>query len=343
MATSTAYIIKKGDTLWDLAEKYLGDPLRWPEIWHFNNKTYASNIRSKMKPSMNIKNPDLIFIGQQILLPISNNQRQSISASPTEKGNSPAKDKVFLIPYKYEIEKKIFETYLAGGFKGTIKIKGSLTIQSDKPVSWAEFNKGGLDIKVAKEYETPLNKLVSEFQLGINERTKQIDFSCGVTIHSKTSFSPKYQANVSLNPLTGMPKYVTTISYPEVKGKLDSYVYTATGYSVSIEIEKLPDSARRAPRPLLVRQSVMTQMPIKNTGPDWVYTGGILLLVGAAGVIVATIVEDIVTLGVGLADDPASFALAAAMANRGMTLLQGARVSATQLGRLGPSGAALAH
>ena len=31
-----AYIIQKGDTLWDLAEAWLGDPFLWPQIWDEN-------------------------------------------------------------------------------------------------------------------------------------------------------------------------------------------------------------------------------------------------------------------------------------------------------------------
>jgi nucleoid-associated protein YgaU len=31
-----AYIIQKGDTLWDLAAKWLGDPFLWPQIWDEN-------------------------------------------------------------------------------------------------------------------------------------------------------------------------------------------------------------------------------------------------------------------------------------------------------------------
>ncbi len=35
-AAPGAYVIQKGDTLWDLAEKWLGDPFLWPQVWDEN-------------------------------------------------------------------------------------------------------------------------------------------------------------------------------------------------------------------------------------------------------------------------------------------------------------------
>jgi hypothetical protein len=47
------YIIKKGDTLWDLAYKFLGDPFKWSQIWHQNSY---------------ITNPDLIYPGNTLVI-----------------------------------------------------------------------------------------------------------------------------------------------------------------------------------------------------------------------------------------------------------------------------------
>lgn len=47
------YIIKEGDTLWDITEKHFKDPFQWPEIW--KNNDY-------------IINPDLIYPGNKLLL-----------------------------------------------------------------------------------------------------------------------------------------------------------------------------------------------------------------------------------------------------------------------------------
>lgn len=48
------YIIKRGDTLWDISNSFLKDPFLWPFIW-------------KANPS--ITNPDLIFTGNKLMIP----------------------------------------------------------------------------------------------------------------------------------------------------------------------------------------------------------------------------------------------------------------------------------
>lgn len=47
------YTVKKGDTLWDIAAKFLDNPWRWPELWDRN--PYISN-------------PDLIYPGDRLRL-----------------------------------------------------------------------------------------------------------------------------------------------------------------------------------------------------------------------------------------------------------------------------------
>ena len=48
------YVVKRGDTLWDISRMYLKSPWRWPELWGMNLKA--------------LPNPHLIFPGQTLYL-----------------------------------------------------------------------------------------------------------------------------------------------------------------------------------------------------------------------------------------------------------------------------------
>jgi LysM domain len=55
----TRYIVKRGDTLWDISTHFLVEPWRWPEIWQANPQ---------------IANPHLIFPGDELTLFYRNGQ-----------------------------------------------------------------------------------------------------------------------------------------------------------------------------------------------------------------------------------------------------------------------------
>ena len=57
------YVVKKGDTLWDISGMFLNDPWLWPEIWHINPQ---------------VENPHLIYPGDTLNLVYINGRPQLV-------------------------------------------------------------------------------------------------------------------------------------------------------------------------------------------------------------------------------------------------------------------------
>jgi hypothetical protein len=68
------YVVQRGDTLWSIAERFLQQPWRWPEVWRINRDQ--------------VSNPHLIYPGQVIVLDRSG-QTLSIGRVLTDQRLSP--------------------------------------------------------------------------------------------------------------------------------------------------------------------------------------------------------------------------------------------------------------
>lgn len=63
------HVVKRGDSLWGLAGRHLGNFARWPELVDYHNDEVRKSAgnRARVFP---IKDPNLIFVGQILYLPI---------------------------------------------------------------------------------------------------------------------------------------------------------------------------------------------------------------------------------------------------------------------------------
>lgn len=64
------YVVKKGDTLWDIAGYYLRDPWEWPQLWYDNSQ---------------IRNPHLIYPGEVLTMVWVNGQPRVTEAMGTKR------------------------------------------------------------------------------------------------------------------------------------------------------------------------------------------------------------------------------------------------------------------
>jgi DNA-binding SARP family transcriptional activator len=81
-AQRSAYVVQPDDTLWDIAERHLGDPNRWPEIYELNK-----GRRLPDPPGGRFVNPDLIYPGQVLRLPAD---AEFLGSRPPEAAAPPA-------------------------------------------------------------------------------------------------------------------------------------------------------------------------------------------------------------------------------------------------------------
>ena len=85
------YVVKVGDTLWDIAATFLKDPWFWPEIWHINTQ---------------IENPHLIYPGDVLALvyidgqPRITNVRASTYRMSPQARVTPLTEAIDSIPYE---------------------------------------------------------------------------------------------------------------------------------------------------------------------------------------------------------------------------------------------------
>lgn len=322
---STKYVVREADTLWDLAEKYLGDPLKWPVIYDHNNSPEVTALSGSR-----IVDPDLIFVGQVIYIP--NDARTGGSTPATtpsrarpepSSGRSPARRDVYAPAFKFTLPGDKIRIPLPPTSMAEVKLTGSITLQSNKPIDFLTFTNDSFQVAARNEAAFALQKLVAESKVTFNPSTGQVVYENGITIRSNSRYAPVVRVAPGVSMTTGMPVLKGSIKTPKLRGRINHYVYVTEDFGIEIEITNVRQPRQR-PQPVARPEPV--RQPAPQTTRQWEVLIGSALIGAAVALVVVTIVEDVVTLGTGLADDPASAAAAAAMLTRGWALVRSARM-----------------
>ena len=149
------YVVKKGDTLWDISKKFKGDPFDWPSIWN----------RNKF-----IKDPHWIYPGQKLNL---KEMLELLAAPPVKLKPLPKPEPMFIssAPRTLDSEsKKLIETSLVSPPE-SLEVSESISTEefSPRPV-YSDYNymRTGFITKLS---ELPKTKII-EIEGGSFNATK---------------------------------------------------------------------------------------------------------------------------------------------------------------------------
>jgi hypothetical protein len=155
------HYIVKGDTLWDLAEHYLGNPFLWPKIWEQNKY---------------ITDPDLIFPQDPLIIPEVKVVAEEIKEIPEEEIAEEPEEEVVAVPEaekRPEEEEKPVEAILEAEEP---EEAGLIAMASDSDLYCSPLimkNKDGLKTKVVGAEEEHADGLVENDIIYINNGTSQ--------------------------------------------------------------------------------------------------------------------------------------------------------------------------
>ncbi|MCL6271790.1 hypothetical protein M3P05_17870 [Sansalvadorimonas sp. 2012CJ34-2] len=193
-----------------------------------------------------------------------------------------------------------------------VKMQGSVTLTSNDtlPVT-SVVNKKEVEAKVTQQANHSFGKLISDTQLVYDNQNKSLKLKALLISKSNTPNTPATAFGVEADSNSPIPKLVFQIILPELKGAINEFTYTSTQVKLVAELTLTPQQPLAQPK----RRPQPVSDPI-----NWDRVIGTGLIIAATAIVVGTIVEDFLTFGAGVADDPASFAAAGVSYARGVAL-----------------------
>ncbi|MBA8879727.1 LysM peptidoglycan-binding domain-containing protein [Phyllobacterium myrsinacearum] len=350
----TRYVIKNGDTLWSIARDQLGGGTQWPRIWRYNNRREV--VRST---GHGIPDPDLIHAGRTILIPVLPGQRSTTRVAeagsarptlpavppvPTPKPSSQSShptSSTAPTSNASNLKSQLKDIKLPAALKYTLKQEQKL----ETPTATIEFQLTG-DVLLMSSSSAAITHSVSDQKTEI-KTTSAMHHAFGELVSdNRFIFDPKKNectvrsmivsqsnspnistvataAGFEMSPLNPVPKLRFELRLPKLNGRINGFLYTAVDVKFVILITPKPQQPM-GPSPRMLPVLVPQAQP--QPGTNWKKVVGVGLVVTGGVIIVATVVEDFFTAGAGVADDPASFAAAAALFARGAAAFRAATV-----------------
>jgi LysM domain-containing protein len=335
--TGRRHIVRTGESLWRIAEETLGHGARWPRIWRYNNRAAVIRVTGR-----GIPNPDLIYPGQILLIPILPNTgvtRLSGSAPAPASGHGPA-GAVLTAPssnpkvpgggplsrqlphaqspisIKYRLDDIKFPPIVQPGLIMEVRMTGDVLLMTQKayPAVYVTQRRE-LEFQAVSQANQALNSLINDTRLIYDSRENKLTYRAMLVTKSSTPNAPAMAMGMQIDSMSPVPKLRFEFRFPKLQGSLPLFNYSAIDIKIVVELTpKREDEPRNTAQPARIAQPATNWQRVLGTG----------LLVTAGALVVGTLVEDFFTAGAGIADDAPSFAAAAGAVARGLQMIRGA-------------------
>jgi hypothetical protein len=129
------HVVNRGDSLWGLAGRHLGNFARWPELLEYHNEEILKSGGNNGRV-FSIKDPNVIYVGQILYLPIRDKHLLSTAKATGTKheAGKPAIPVNLKIQYGFGYDEKPFVYYQdSRNYLIKCEMKGEIAIEISSP------------------------------------------------------------------------------------------------------------------------------------------------------------------------------------------------------------------
>lgn len=186
------------------------------------------------------------------------------------------------------------------GFTLKAQLSGTLLLQ-DPALSTLDIKAKSLEqLEISSKHkaETAVGQLISDLKFELDPKTRTVKLSGGIASRSNIANAPLISMNTSLNHL-GQPVLKGSVTYDQIKGKMDGHTFVGEKVAFSVEVVLEKDKQ--------IQDSESALEDLAMT------VGAVVIVVGLVSLVSLNKVENVVSLGSGVVDDPIVYAIAAHM------------------------------
>jgi hypothetical protein len=344
------YIVNKGDNLWRIAAATLGRGKEWPRIWRYNNRPEVVRHTGRRIPD-----PDRIYVGQLLMIPrlttlpvardpvavgepaglrpaessVNAAAPQSLSKEPAPSAGTattPLRDQLsrLKIPliFRFRLGEHSWPPQDIGTAVIRVVMSGEVLLKTKESYSANVVVSGGdIEGQIARDANHAFGKLIAEQKFGFEPTTKKVTLSSMLISQSNVPNTVAMAIGTELSSDSPLPKLKAEIKLPTLQGTISGFEYVAVDVSIALELTPRPPLT--SPQSLSVEKAG-SRVAAPATAPavnPWVVALGAGIVAGCAVVIVANLVEDVATGGLGLANDPLVFSATGVALARGLAMM----------------------